>query len=209
MNLEGTENHEVKFKAGDIIFCEFEPGNELFIVKEGKVRITKIQGNKEKTIDIIGPGEIFGEMALIDNEKRTATILAETDVTLIRVDRSNFEYLAKTNVQWAMKLMKIFARRIYDARRKLRILSIPDPDTRILETLIMLAEPSIKPDSSRVEIQVDYEGIAHWSGLQPKDCQDIINRYIKMGKLEIEDNKIIIININDLKRIAQNKSKLA
>jgi len=209
MSFSGTESHEVRFKARDIIFCEFEPGEELYIIKEGKVRITKIQGGKEKTIDIIGPGEIFGEMALIDNEKRTATVIAETDVTLIRVDRNNFEYLAKTNVQWAMKLVMIFARRIYDAKRKLRILSISDPDARVLETLIMLAEPLIKPDSNRVELNVGVEEVAHWSGLQLRDCQEIINRYVKMGKIELEDSKIVIVNISDIKRIAQSKSKLA
>jgi len=209
MNFVGTESHEVRFKAGDIIFCEFEPGEELYIIKEGKVRITKIQGGKEKTIDVIGPGEIFGEMALIDNEKRTATVIAETDVTLIRVDKNNFEYLAKTNVQWAMKLIKIFARRIYDAKRKLRILSIADPDARLLETLIMLGEPLTKPDSNRVELNVDVEEVAHWSGLPLRDCQEVINRYVRMGKLDIESGKIVIVNISDLKRIAQSKSKLA
>ncbi len=204
---EGLEKYEVTYKSGDIIFCEYEPGNELYIIKEGKVRITKIQDNKEKTLDIIGPGEIFGEMALIDNEKRTATTIAETDVVLIRIDRNNFELLAKTNHQWALKLLKILSKRIYDAKRKLRILSVKEPDLRVLETIIMLGEPLMKENQNSVTIQATTETIAHWCGLTTKNCEEIIYRYAKMGKLSIEKDQIIVPNINDIKRLVQAKSR--
>lgn len=206
--MDNLENYEVKFKEGSIIFCEFEPGEEMYIVKEGKVRISKIQNQKEKIIDVIGPGEMFGEMALIDNERRTATIVAETDVTLIRVDRDNFEMLAKTNPQWAIKLLKIFSRRIYDAKRKLRILSIKDPDKRVLETLIMLAEPLVKEDTKSVVLKLTTEEIAHWAGISQKECEDMLSRYVKMAKVVVEKDQIRINNINDLKRLAQNKQKV-
>ncbi|MGC8766430.1 MAG: Crp/Fnr family transcriptional regulator [Brevinematia bacterium] len=206
--MDNLENYEVKFKEGSIIFCEFEPGGEMYIIKEGKVRISKIQNQKEKIIDIIGPGEMFGEMALIDNERRTATIIAETDVTLIRVDRDNFEMLAKTNPQWAIKLLKIFSRRIYDAKRKLRILSIKDPDKRVVETLIMLAEPLVRDDAKSVVLNLSSEEIAHWAGISQKECEDILARYYRMGKIVLDKDQIKINNINDLKRLSQNKPKI-
>lgn len=206
--MEKTDSLEVRFKEGDIIFCEFEPGEEMYVIKEGKVRITKIQNNKEKTIDIIGPGEIFGEMALIDNDKRTATAIAETDVVLIRVDRNNFETLAKNNPFWALKLLKNFSRRIYDAKRKLRILSIKDYDTRVLETLIMLSESVAKENEKAVTLNANVEDIAHWTGISPKEAEEILNKYVKMGKISINKEGIKINNINDLKRLSQNKQKL-
>ncbi|MFN4244655.1 MAG: Crp/Fnr family transcriptional regulator [Brevinematia bacterium] len=206
--MEKSDAFEVKFNEGDIIFCEFEPGEEMYIIKEGKVRITKIQNNKEKTIDVIGPGEMFGEMALIDNDRRTATVIAETDVTLIRVDRNNFEMLAKNNPQWALKLLKNFSKRIYDAKRKLKILSIKDFDTRVLETLIMLAENNLKENEKTAFLNISVEDIAHWSGISPKEAEDILNRYAKMGKIVIEKEGIRINNINDLKRLSQSKQKM-
>lgn len=207
--MEKSDSFEVRFNEGDIIFCEFEPGEEMYVIKEGKVRITKIQNNKEKTIDVIGPGDMFGEMALIDNDRRTATVIAETDVVLIKVDRNNFEILAKNNPQWAIKLLKSFSRRIYDARRKLRILSIRDIDTRILETLIMLSEGVAKEDDKTVFLNnVSIEDIAHWSGVSVKEAEEILNRYSKMGKIVLEKEGIKINNIMDLKRLSQNKQKL-
>lgn len=207
--MEKSDSFEVRFNEGDIIFCEFEPGEEMYIIKEGKVRITKIQNNREKTIDVIGPGDMFGEMALIDNDKRTATVIAETDVVLIRVDKNNFEILAKNNPQWALKLLKSFSRRIYDAKRKLKILSIKDVDTRILETLIMLSEGVAKEDEKTVFLSnVTVEDIAHWSGVSVKEAEEILNRYSKMGKISVEKEGIKIINIMDLKRLSQNRQKL-
>ncbi|MEN2998630.1 MAG: Crp/Fnr family transcriptional regulator [Brevinematia bacterium] len=205
---KADQRFEVRFNEGDIIFCEFEPGEEMYVIKEGKVRITKIQNNKEKTIDVIGPGEIFGEMALIDNDKRTATVIAETDVVLVRVDKGNFEMLAKNNPQWALKLIKNFSRRIYDARRKLRILSIKDVDTRVLETLIMLSEGIAKEDEKTVVINTSAEDIAHWCGISIREAEDILSRYARMAKISFEKEGIRINNINDLKRLSQNKQKL-
>lgn len=206
--MDKTDQFEVKFNEGDIIFCEFETGEEMYVIKEGKVRISKIQNDKEKTIDIIGPGEMFGEMALIDNDRRTATIIAETDVVLIRVDKNNFEMLIKNNPQWALKLLKNFSRRIYDAKRKLRILSIKDVDTRVLETLIMLAEGVAKDEEKTVLLNITPEDVAHWSGISVKNAEEILNRYVRMGKISIEKDGIKINNINDLKRLSQNKQKL-
>lgn len=203
-----SEQFEVRFNSGDVIFCEFEPGEEMYVIKEGKVRITKIQNNKEKTIDIIGPGEIFGEMALIDNDKRTATIIAETDVVLIRVDRDNFEMLSKNNPQLMLKLLKSFSRRIYDAKRKLRILSIKDIDTRVLETLIMLSEGSVKEGENTVVIGVSAEDIAHWCGISVKEAEEILGRYSRMAKISLEKDNIRVNNLADLKRLAQNKQKI-
>ncbi|MCX8029437.1 MAG: Crp/Fnr family transcriptional regulator [Brevinematales bacterium] len=206
--MDKADSFEVRFNEGDIIFCEFEPGEEMYVIKEGKVRITKIQNNKEKTIDVIGPGEIFGEMALIDNDKRTATVIAETDVVLVKVDRDNFEILAKNNPPWALKLLKNFSRRIYDAKRKLRILSIKEPDTRVLETLIMLSEGVAKDDSKSFVISSTIEDIAHWTGISVKEAEEILGRYVKMGKISVDKEGIKIHNINDLKRLSQNKQKL-
>ena len=55
----------VTFQPGDIIFCEYEPGNEFYLLQEGRVKVTKIVSDSEKTLDIFHPGDIFGEMAIL------------------------------------------------------------------------------------------------------------------------------------------------
>ena len=60
----------VEYSPNQIIFCEFEPGFEFYFIQKGKVRIVKIINDREKTVDVLGPGDVFGEMAILDISRR-------------------------------------------------------------------------------------------------------------------------------------------
>lgn len=205
------EDLEERFKEGDIIFCEYEPGDYLYIIKEGEVRISKIQKDKEKILDILKPGSIFGEMALIENDRRSATAIAETDVVLIKIKRENFELLTTTNPGWALSLMKLLSKRIYDAKRRLEILSHKDPELKVIDTLLMVVENmyvNLKEAPSTVELKIKIDDIGAWCGMDSKQAYQILQRYQGMGKISIYSEKIVINNLQDLIRIVQMKKKM-
>ena len=79
-DLSVFERFAVTFQKGDIIFCEYEPGDNFYLIQEGSVQIVKIMGNIEKIIDILYPGEIFGEMAILEEAPRSATAMANEKV---------------------------------------------------------------------------------------------------------------------------------
>ena len=116
--------YEREYEPGDIIFCEYEFGDEFYIIKDGRVRIVKIQDNKEKTLDVIGPPSIFGEMAIIEDAPRSATTIAETNVKLVVLKKQNFYELLISNPAWALSLIKILSKRIFDQTRRIEILSL-------------------------------------------------------------------------------------
>jgi len=66
----------VEYEPNDIIFCEFEPGNDFYFIQSGRVEIVKIINNREKTLDILGAGDVFGEMAILEEEPRSASAIA-------------------------------------------------------------------------------------------------------------------------------------
>ena len=86
------EKYGVTKKKGEIIFCEFEPGSTLFFIQGGHVRLSKIVSNKEKTLAIIGVGDIFGEMAILEQMPRSATAIAEDDVRMLEMDKNSFAH---------------------------------------------------------------------------------------------------------------------
>ena len=96
------------FKAGDIIFREGDEATELFVIKSGRVRIQI--GNR--TITELGPDSIFGEMALIDSEPRSATVIAITDVELVPVSEKQFLFLVSQTPFFALKVMRVLAQRL-------------------------------------------------------------------------------------------------
>jgi CRP/FNR family transcriptional regulator, cyclic AMP receptor protein len=98
----------VSFKAGEFIFKEGEPGDFMYVLIEGQVEVRI----KENEIGIFEPLEVFGEMALIDSQPRSATIAARTDCKLIRVNQSRFKMFVQKSPQFGVEVMRTMVERI-------------------------------------------------------------------------------------------------
>jgi CRP/FNR family cyclic AMP-dependent transcriptional regulator len=106
--LTGNNIDAHQIEAGSVIFREGEAADQLFVIKSGEVRIQI--GNR--TITELSAGDIFGEMALIDNEPRSATAVAMTDVELVPVSEKQFLFLVSQTPYFALKVMRVLARRL-------------------------------------------------------------------------------------------------
>ncbi len=192
------------FQKGDIIFCEFEPGDAFYLIQSGRVEIVRIMGDLQKTVDILQPGEMFGEMAILEEAPRSATAIALDKVTALEFNRENFEILMQGNPQIAMKLLKLFTKRIYDQKRRFMILTLTDPEARVADVFLMLAEAQPRgedaADGRNVQIQSTVDDVAHWAGMPPDKVRNVINHFVTQRRLEVFPDKIVIRNLNDFAR---------
>jgi CRP-like cAMP-binding protein len=106
--LTGNNIDAQSFKAGGVIFREGDEARDLFVIKSGQVRIQI--GNR--TVTELAADSIFGEMALIDNEPRSATAVAVTDVELVAVSEKQFLFLVSQTPYFALKVMRVLAQRL-------------------------------------------------------------------------------------------------
>jgi len=106
--LTGNDIETRRVRAGDVIFREGDKADELFVIKSGHVRIQV--GNR--TMADLAADNIFGEMALIDSEPRSATAVAITDVELVPVSEKQFLFLVTQTPYFALKVMRILAQRL-------------------------------------------------------------------------------------------------
>jgi CRP-like cAMP-binding protein len=106
--LTGNDIETRRVRAGDVIFREGEKADELFVIKSGYVRIQV--GNR--TMADLTADNIFGEMALIDSEPRSATAVAITDVELVPISEKQFLFLVTQTPYFALKVMRILAQRL-------------------------------------------------------------------------------------------------
>ena len=106
--LTGNNIEARQIKAGDVIFREGDQAQELFVIRSGEVRIQI--GNR--TIAELSADSIFGEMALIDNEPRSATAIAVTDVELVSVSEKQFLFLVSQTPYFAWRVMRVLAQRL-------------------------------------------------------------------------------------------------
>lgn len=97
-----------EYKAGDVIFREGDPAEELFVVKTGSVEIRL--GNR--VLDTLRERSIFGEMALIDHGPRSATAVAATDATLVPVGEKQFLFLVSRTPYFALNVMRVLVQRL-------------------------------------------------------------------------------------------------
>jgi CRP-like cAMP-binding protein len=95
-------------QAGEAIFREYDMGAEMYVVLEGEVELSF----GSKGTETLGPGEPFGEMALIDQAPRTATAIAKTDCKLAVIPERRFLFLVQTTPHFALLIMKVMADRL-------------------------------------------------------------------------------------------------
>jgi CRP/FNR family transcriptional regulator, cyclic AMP receptor protein len=103
------------FKAGQVIFNAGDQGAEFFVVKTGNVAVR--QGNR--TLQTLGEGEIFGEMALIDSEPRSATVVAETDCEVVPIGEKQFLFMSSEAPFFGLSVMRVLVQRLRASNRAL------------------------------------------------------------------------------------------
>jgi CRP/FNR family cyclic AMP-dependent transcriptional regulator len=96
------------YQAGEVIFREGQPGDVMYVVKEGEVEI-QVNG---KTLEIVGEGGIVGEMALLDSEPRSATVMARVTTQLVPISPDRFKFLIQQTPYFATEVMRVMAHRI-------------------------------------------------------------------------------------------------
>jgi CRP-like cAMP-binding protein len=197
------------FQAGEMIFSEFEPGDTFYLIQSGRVELVKIIGDIEKTLDILQPSEMFGEMAILENSPRSATAIALDTVKVLEFNRQNFEILMLGNPQIALKLLKMFTKRIYDSKRRFMILTLDDDQAKVADVFLMLDEsnPSIDKTTERREFKTTVDDIAHWAGMGVAQARALIDHFVNQRRMELYNDKIVVKNINDFSRFVASRRK--
>lgn len=201
--LPAFERFAKTYEPDQVIISEYEPGDCFYLIQSGKVQLVKCVNGSSKNLDILKPGEFFGEMAILDNSPRSATCMAIGNVKCLEFNKENFELLITGNPQMALLLLKLFCKRIYDQKRRYRILVVKDLQAKIADVFLMLNE--MNPVSNEAEKQrrfnVTISDLAHWAGLSAEVTRDEVNKMVAQRKIEVYDSYIVVNNILDMKRI--------
>ena len=197
------------FRKGDIIFCEYEPGDTFYLIQSGRVQIVRIIGDLEKNIDILNPTEIFGEMAILEEAPRSATAGALDDVKALEFNRENFEVLMMGNPQIAMKLLKLFIKRIYDQKRRFLILTLDDVEAKVADVFLMLAENQSVDTSTgdSIDFKSSVDDMSHCAGIPPGQCREVLNHFVAQRRIELYPDRIVVKNLNDFARFVNSRRK--
>jgi len=181
-----------------MLFCEHEKGDEVFIIQKGRVQITKIIGDEELLLAVLGTGDIVGEMAILDNKPRNASAVTFGETVTLTVNRENFYSMVSKNPNIVLKILILLSERIWLIYRQFENLSIKDEYNRILDGAMIQLE----------RMKVDLLNNTEYNlGLGPVDLFRSVgikeDRFDELTNRILEDPNFILIGhslvIKDLK----------
>ena len=142
----------VAFQAGDSIFKEGDLGTEMFIVQEGKVEVLKHFKGEDQRLAVLGQGDFFGEMAILEDMPRTASARAVADCILLKINGSTFDQMLRKNPEIAVRMMRKLSRRLRETDQMLRqALGAEESQAPEMPT------PEVKADSAKGPEQLVHE----------------------------------------------------
>lgn len=212
--LESTPDLTRAYPKDTMIFSEAQSGADMFIIQQGEVTISKIVDGNVVTFAILGKGDMFGEMALLENKPRSASAIAHSDCVLMVVNRSNFNQMVSTQPQMIAKLTNTLAERLWSMYRSLDNANISDPLFKMLDMLYLQLEKQRKHidfhSALKQPCPTEYTpmDIANMCGI-PTDAQPVaIGRFQMEKNFEILKGRIFIKDMLELaKQVAYLKKQ--
>ena len=176
--------------AGVVLFQEGDRGAQMYVIRTGKVSIFKRIGDTEITLAVLGPGEFFGEMALLEGLPRSAGATVVEDSQLIEVDQASFETLLKKNSEVALRLLRRLSARLREADRQIQSLMSRSGAARALSLLKTLAEPPDSLGRRYLPREFSAEQLAARVGLSSDEQNKVKTTFERHGLLVREGDRL-------------------
>jgi CRP-like cAMP-binding protein len=194
MNAEDTlfQRFGKEVPAGTVLFREGETGKEMFVLQAGQVSISKRIRDIEKVLAVLGPGEFFGEMAIISNKARNASAIADKDSRLLVIDTRTFEAMVRSNAEIATRMIRKLAERLSDADAQIESLLLADPPSRIVHYVLQACRLRGVPTPSGTEVQLSLKELPSELGVGEAVLGHWIYRLECMGLFVVGSGKLII-----------------
>ena len=188
-----------EYPKGSMIILEEEFGDTLYIIKTGTVKITRVNDEgKEVILALLGVSELFGELAILDGEVRSANALAQENCTVLAIASEDFIDLLKSNFKISFGLMAELAKRLRKSDMQIEALSLSDAEHRIGVSILNLAEEMgvIRQGKVTIDNLPFQQDIANMAGTSRETVSRIMKMFEERNMLIKEGHKVIIPDYN-------------
>jgi len=192
---------------GEALFREGDPGEELHVVVDGKVKITRTSSDgRENAIAILGPGDLLGELAIFDSQQRGATATAVNDTTLACLSRPGFHAWLAEQPSVALELLRALAVRLRQTNEAMADLVFTDVPGRIAKTLLGLGERFGSPSGDggvRVAHDLTQEELAQLVGASRETVNKALSDFAARGWIRLDGRAVVLLDTDRLARRAR------
>jgi CRP-like cAMP-binding protein len=196
------EKYGTEIKAGRTIFNEGEPGDTMYIIQVGRVKITKRIGNSEKILMVLQKGDFFGEMAIVNQAPRTATATAVDNCRLLCFNRQGFLSMISKNSNIAMNIIEKLCFRLQRADNAIRDLTKRDMKSLVISVLNDLSHAQGAGQAQTLVYKDTLKSIAEQSGATVKEVEVEIQQLIAAGLINTDGYNLEITHPDELGHFA-------
>ena len=184
-----------RYSKDDVVFHADESGDIFCLIKEGQVKVTMISPEgKEIILSMLGPGDFFGEMSLLDNEQRSATVIATEALELVTIWRSDFLQILQENFSITKKVLAELSRRLRRASNRIESLATMDVYGRLARFFLELAREQGKSlDNGYIAVtRPTHQSIANMIGTSRETVSRLIHDLMKQNLLLSEGKTVYL-----------------
>jgi CRP/FNR family cyclic AMP-dependent transcriptional regulator len=192
----GTESDYRSFSAGKTLYYAGAPAKELFLIRDGQVRLLKRARGVERTTGLFGAGELVGEEALLPGAHRSATAEAIEPVTALVIESDTFRALVRSRPDLGESVMRQLVRRLRRAEQQIENSMLPDPKIRVLNTLLHAVE-----EGEQHPLPLSPLELSTRTGLDLDRVKAVVGQLRERGYLDTDEQTITIGNPSALREL--------
>ena len=191
------------FRSGEVIFHRDDPGQVLYMIKEGKVKICLISPDgQEISLAVLGAGEYFGEFALYDGLPRSADAIAIEKVECYTLQRSDFHKAIMKNPKIAIQVLEGLSKRLRNTDNMVEDLIFLDVYGRVAKKLLELSEThGVKVENGiRIDVRLTQQELASMVGASRESVNKVMGYFTDKGYISTDKHRVTLHRMNELKR---------
>jgi CRP/FNR family transcriptional regulator, cyclic AMP receptor protein len=181
-----------EFPKGTVLFHEGDTGKEMYVVQSGQIAISKRVREVEKLLATLGPGEFFGEMAIISNKPRTATATVAEAARCLVIDPKTFEAMIRGNAEIAIRMIKKLADRLQETDAQIENLLLRDASSRVVHYLAHAAETRGRAVPGGFHVEVALSQLCGILGLDTATLDGVLEKLSKVKLAAVDSDGLVV-----------------
>ena len=196
----------VRYPRGTTIFDEGEPGDRLYIITSGKIKLARhAPDGRENLLTVMGPSDMFGELSIFDPGPRTSSAVCVTEVQAATMNSELLKKWVDDHPEIAQQLLRVLARRLRRTNANLADLIFTDVPGRVAKTLLQLANRFGVQEGSALRVNHDLtqEEIAQLVGASRETVNKSLAEFVSRGWIRLEGRAVTLLDVDRLRRRAR------
>ena len=190
-NFEPEPDLARSYNKGEMIFSESQTGGDMYVIQDGEVAITKVSDGNEMILAVLKRGDMFGEMALLENKPRSASAIAHEDCRLMVVNRQNFDQMVGTQPQLISRLTTMLSERLWSMYRHLDNACLRDYQHKMIDMLALQLEKNRKY-SGPYQSDISVMDLATMCVIPQHHLYTVTSEFQSNGRIKIVNGKIYV-----------------